>query len=568
MKIFYLVLLAVFLFSLPAISQNRYWVFFQDKKAYQSLTLEEKRSLVDQYLSERAKDRRSRRGLSSFNKSLNYEDLPPSPTYISQIEQMGFQIHTVSRWFNAVSGSASESALSRISDLPFVRSVEPVNSWDFSGKEENSSSSQAVSIPQQFQSFDFDYGPSTLQIQFHNIDKLHDKELSGEGVVVALFDTGFRPDNPSLQHIRSQLIAEYDFVQGDSITSNQKDDSPSQDTHGTAVLSIIGGLLDGTLIGPAFGAQFILAKTEIVDEEIHLEEDNWTMAAEWAEALGADIVSTSLGYSIFDSGQFNYSYGDMDGNTAIITRAANELAKRGVLVVSSAGNEGNTPWRHITAPADGFYVLAVGALNSSNEVASFSSRGPTADGRLKPDVSGLGVGVYRATTGSSFQFSQGTSVSCPLVAGIAAQLLQAVPELNLLNLLDILRRSADSAANPDNNRGWGKVDALAAWSLATGNIFKRPEKYLAEAPRPNPYIRGGGIIFFPVDLPKPALLTIDIYNILGQRVVTLRYQGTQSHNLVLWDGRNFNGHPVPDGIYIFKIHTAEWEKFGKITVIN
>jgi serine protease AprX len=568
MKKMWLLVFLVFILTGSAFAQNRYWIFFMDKGEYSRLSYAEQQIVVDQYLTEQARERRLKRAMISLNKTSALQDLPVYETYISQVQQMGFNIHGKSRWFNAVSGTASEEVLSQINSLPFVESISPVKSWTFLRESETTSPGTSLPPTPTPQIFDFDYGPSAFQTQFHNIDKLHEKDLNGAGVIVAIFDTGFRLENPTLQHSQTQLIAQYDFIQKDSVTANQPGDAPGQDGHGTLVLSILGGLQNGQLVGPAYGAQFILAKTEIVNEEIHLEEDNWAMAAEWAESLGADIVSSSLGYSTFDQGQFSYTYADMNGKTTIVTRAANRLAQLGVLVVSSAGNEGNTPWHYITAPADGFYVLAVGALNSSNEVASFSSRGPTFDGRIKPDVSALGVGVYGATTGTSFQRADGTSVSCPLTAGIAAQILQAVPELNLLNILDIFKRSSDSSLHPDNNRGWGKVDALAAWTLATGGSFSRPEAYRADPPRPNPYLRNSGVIFFPVDLPESALIKIDIYNILGQKVASLRYQGTQSHNLVLWDGRNISGHFVPDGIYIYRIHTGGWEKFGKITIIN
>jgi serine protease AprX len=568
MRRFWLLILLIFILTGTGYSQSRYWIFFKDKGRYSRLTTSEQQSVIDRHLTDRARERRLKRAMVSLNKTSAQQDLPLDEQYVSQVEQMGFTIHGKSRWFNAVSGTADVRILAEIRTLPFVESVRPVKSWTFSREAETGSSTGNLPPALNPQTFEFDYGPSAFQTQFHNIDKLHEKDLNGAGVIVAVFDTGFRIQIPSLEHIRSQLIAQYDFIQKDSITSNQPGDAPGQDGHGTYVLSVLGGLENGQLVGPAYGASFILAKTEIVNEEIHLEEDNWAMAAEWVESLGADIVSSSLGYSIFDQGEYSYSHADMNGRTTIVTRAANRLTQLGVVVVSSAGNEGNTSWHYITAPADGFYVLAVGALNSSNEVADFSSRGPTFDGRIKPDVCALGVNVYGATTGGSYQRASGTSASCPLTAGIVAQVLQAVPELNLLNILDILKGSSDSALNPDNNRGWGKVDALAAWTLATGGTFKRPEAYYAGSPRPNPYLRNSGVIFFPVDLPESALIRIDIYNILGQLVARLNYHGTHSQNLVVWDVRNFSGHIVPDGMYVYWIHTDKWEKFGKITIIN
>jgi serine protease AprX len=367
-------------------------------------------------------------------------------------------------------------------------------------------------------------------------------------------------------------VGEFDFIQNDTITSNQTGDATQQDIHGTQVLSVLGGYMPGSLVGPAFGANFLLAKTEKIDEEIHQEEDNWAMAAEWAEGLGVDIISSSLGYSIFVPQQTDYSYSDMDGETTIITRAANELALRGVIVVSGAGNEGNSDWHFITAPADGFYVLAVGALDHDNNITSFSSRGPSSDQRIKPDVSGLGSQVYTVKPDSNFGYYNGTSLSCPLVGGICAQILQANSELNLLQMNDIIKNSGDTAGNPDNERGWGKVDALAAWNLATGltngGAYQKPLTVKLHSPRPNPISKGRGFIFFPIELPEPAVITLNIYNILGQKVFQSEYNGTNTQNLLSWNLHNFFGEIVPAGMYFYRIQIESKLLLGKFIIVN
>jgi serine protease AprX len=557
------------IFSIEAQTSQKYLVYFTDKGKYEKLTLEKRQYLMENYLSERALMRRHQRSIPTFDRVANIQDLPLDDNYLRYLEQEGFQIHGQLRWFNAVSGYAVETVIEQIRQFPFVERVEPVVKWRFVKRPTDSTSYQLLFKTLRRSYSDLDYGLSAVQIQFHNIDRLHAENLTGEGVIIGVFDTGFRLVNPSLQHVRSQLIAEYDFVQGDSVTSNQEGDRADQDSHGTLVLSILGGYAPGQLIGPAFGASYILAKTEIVDQEIHLEEDNWALAAEWAERLGVDIVSSSLGYSIFDEGEFNYSYQDMDGKTTLVTRAANELAKRGVLVVNSAGNQNPAwHWYKITAPADGMYVLAVGALEISNEVASFSSRGPSADGRIKPDVSALGVRVYGATVGQNYWYQQGTSVSCPLVAGLTAQLLQGNPHLNLLNLLDILRLSGDNTVHPDNDRGWGKVDAWKALNIASGKPYQPPRSNTVLPVRPNPYFRGNGIIFFPVNLTEIMPVTIKIYNTLGQKVTELFYHGMATQNLIPWDGRNSAGIPVPAGVYIYWISTPKWTINGKLVVLN
>lgn len=547
---------------------ERFWVTFKDKGSYQALSFGKRRTLVQSQLSERARQRRATRVTEPASSRILETDLPVDPSYLHALEEAGFKVHGISRWLNAVSGQGTSEILQKIETMPFVESVKKVKSWKFRKDRFEQGHPDRFAKQQVSDSINVEYGESGFQTQFHNINKLHEKGLNGEGVIVAMFDTGWRLDHPALEHVQSSLIAQYDFVQGDSTPANQAGDSPDQDFHGTATLSAMGGFLPGRLVGPAFGARFILAKTETISEEVHLEEDNWMLAAEWAEKLGADIVSSSLGYSIFDASEESYTYSDMDGETTIVTRAANELAKRGVLVISSAGNEGNSKWRHITAPADGYFVLAVGALDKFNDVTSFSSRGPTFDQRIKPDVSGLGSHVFAAKAGGEFGYYSGTSLSCPLVAGIAAQILQGFPDLNLLQLSDILKQSGDNSDTPDNDRGWGRVDALRAWTLANGRPKLNPTIVEAEPARPNPVYRNAGIVFLPVELPRPGTVVLSIYNILGQKIYQADFIGGQSQNLLNWDLKNFSGQTVAGGIYFYNIQTKTKNLAGKIIVLH
>lgn len=572
MKIRFFVLLFVVEFitfgASPLISSQRYWVFFTDKGGYETLSAVEQQQVIEKLLSPRALNRRQKRAVAGFSKVGWEQDLPLWQEYLDTLQRMGFRIHARSRWFNAVSGTAAPEVLDQISRLPFVRAVEPVRRRHFS--REPVEPWQPGQLPKTGpqDSIIVEYGESAFQIQFHNIDSLHHKGLNGQGVVIAMFDTGFRLDHPALQHIPGQLLAEYDFVQMDSVTHNQPGDRSDQDSHGTYTLSTIGGYLPGRLVGPAFGATFLLAKTENVAVEVHQEEDNWAMAAEWAEQLGADIVSSSLGYSEFDPGQGDYTYNDMDGNTTIVTRAANFLAERGVLVVNSAGNEGGSAWHYITAPADGIWVLSVGALDKNNQVTGFSSHGPTADGRIKPDVCALGERVFCARPDNGYLYASGTSLSCPLVAGIAAQILQAFPNLDLLQLLSIFRDAGDNAALPDNVRGWGKVDARKAWLLAKGVPVQPTQSLELRPPYPNPLTRSGGLIIFPVKLPEPGLIRLTVYNILAQKIARVDYHGSQSLNLVTWDGTSFSGHPAANGIYIYRIQVDNRSVTGKIVLLR
>jgi subtilisin family serine protease len=307
-----------------------------------------------------------------------------------------------------------------------------------------------------------DYGASLGQLQQIGVPELHALGITGEGTVIALLDAGF--DNLTHESFASMnILAQYDFVNGDLDVGNGTD--RGEGSHGTSTLSVIGGLSNGTLVGPAYGAAYLLAKTEDTTRETPVEEDHWAAAAEWAEAAGADVISSSLGYLTYDTGFRSYTPAQMDGDTAVSTRAADLAAERGVVVVISAGNEGFNPTHNtLGAPADGQGVLAVGAVDPAGVRASFSSVGPTADGRVKPDVAAQGVSVLAAGSGAadSYRFVNGTSFSCPLTAGVAALLLQMHPEATPEQIRNALRASGSQAAAPDNLLGWGIVNASRA----------------------------------------------------------------------------------------------------------
>ena len=282
-------------------------------------------------------------------------------------------------------------------------------------------------------------------------------------MLLGLLDTGFNWKNhESLKD--ATIVAEYDFIFKDNSTSNDSLDNPAQHNHGTLVFSIVGGFKDSSLIGSAYGADFILAKTEDIRSEKHIEEDNYAAALEWMESYGVDITSSSLGYSTFDPPEFSYSYSDMDGKTTIVTKAVETAFRKGVITISSAGNEGGTSWYYITAPADGINTLAIGAVNNQSQIAAFSSRGPSFDGRIKPDVVTQGVGVYCAAASnfSGYTIASGTSVAAPIASGIAALLLSAHPHLKNSQVRNILIETADSSFSPNYRRGYGLISALRA----------------------------------------------------------------------------------------------------------
>ena len=282
--------------------------------------------------------------------------------------------------------------------------------------------------------------------------------FTGNGVFVGILDAGFAwKDHTSLK--TRDVLAERDFVNGDSNT----DDGDA--SHGTAVFSLLGGFDEGSIVGPAFDAKFALAKTEYVTTETHLEEDNYVAGLQWMDSLGVDITSTSLGYSEFDSGEGDYTYQDMDGNTTLVTKASEIAFSKGILTITSAGNEGNSSWKYITAPGDGINTITVGAVNYKRIIASFSSVGPTYDGRLKPEVVAQGVDCYHAVAYSSesaYGYGGGTSYSGPIVAGISAQLLSAYPHLTNKQMREIIIEAADSTSSPNNQYGYGLLSIKRA----------------------------------------------------------------------------------------------------------
>jgi hypothetical protein len=308
----------------------------------------------------------------------------------------------------------------------------------------------------------FDYGESFLQNNQVRICDVHDLGLTGKGVRIGVLDAGFDyRDRPVFSHLI--VAAERDFFDGNANTANETGDSERQDDHGTEVLSVLGGFSSGRLIGSAFGATFALGKTEWIPFERPIEEDKWVQGIEWlTDSVGVDIVSSSLGYDRFD-GNEGYSKSDMNGRTCVTTVAAEIAAGRGVVVVNSAGNEGDDSWRIVSAPADGEHVIAAAAVTLEGTRADFSSVGPTADGRIKPDVAALGVGTFCVDPSrdgeETYLFASGTSLSCPIISGICALVLQAHPELNPEEVAEALRNTASQADRPDTLLGWGIADA-------------------------------------------------------------------------------------------------------------
>lgn len=440
-------------------SQEKYFIYFTDKGAERisilSKTSAEYISALNS-LTEKAIERRKKNLGEEF---IRYEDLPVSNRYITELKSIGAEIIQKLSWFNCVSAFVPAEKLNLIKSLPFVEKIEPVKKLIYKKEPDNRIILNEKGLNQSLN----EYGLSFTQLNLSDIPLVHSKGIDGRNILIGLLDSGFDWKRHQALNTRN-IIAEYDFVFDDSITANEAEDPPGQDFHGTLVFSIIGGYKDSTLIGAAYNSSFLLAKTEYIASETHVEEDNYAAALIWMENLGVDITSSSLGYSEFDAGEGSYTYQDMNGKTTIVTKAVELAFERGVVTFTSAGNEGNSKWKYITAPADGFNVIAVGSVDSQNQLASFSSVGPTSDGRIKPEVVAMGVSVYGALAGTTNEYrsASGTSTSSPIAAGVGALLLSKFPHLKNTQVRSIILESSSNSQSPNNLIGYGLISAKTA----------------------------------------------------------------------------------------------------------
>jgi len=433
------------------------WVFFNDKGIFTKSDFEEAAGKIS--INEHSRARRAKAGING----VVFADIPVLGDYLNRIEKIGARFLRSSRWLNAASFEITPDLLDRISELSFVHQIKPVAQYKRAepvlDNDPNAQTEELKISPAEADALD--YGTSYNQMQMINAPAMHNKGYNGSGVIVAMLDTGYRKSHHAFDSAFSQsrVLDEYDFVFDDTDTQNEIEDDYSQHNHGTYCWSTLGGYAPGHVIGPAYGASFLLAKTEDVRDETIVEEYNWVAALEWADSLGADVISTSLGYSEW------YDASDFDGNTAVTTVVANTAAGLGIIVCNSAGNGGPLP-STLSAPADAFDILACGAVDLNETIASFSSRGPTEDGRIKPEVCAMGVSTHCADgAGDNFYtIKNGTSLSTPLVGGAAALLLSANPTLNPYQVRAAFMQTADNAATPNNNYGWGVIDVLAAFN--------------------------------------------------------------------------------------------------------
>jgi len=444
MKDLYLIL-GLLLITSSGVAQEKYWVFFEDKGDTQQYQPHD-------ILSPRALERRAEQGLL-----LDSYDFPVWQGYLDQLDLAGIDILHTSRWFNAVSARLNPEEAEKLLNFPFVDRIEAMGSYQVLLSQEKEL--QPISTCPEIADADL---PSR-QLSMVGLDRLHEMDYTGRDILVAVFDNGYLNVDQlnGFAHLREndRIIATRDYVDGDEKLYH----SCEHCRHGTYVFSILAARDDSLgLTGSAPDADFILLRTENDASETHQEEDNWVAAAEFADSMGAQVFTTSLGYYKFDPGQGDYFPSDRDGNTSIITRAADLAASRGIIVVNSAGNSAGSG---IVMPADGDSVIAVAAVDPCGDYALFSSQGPSFDERVKPDISAMGQSNYFIFPDGSLRRGNGTSFSCPIASGLATCLLQAVPQATNMQVYDALIRSASQFDNPDEFLGFGIPNGPKALEL-------------------------------------------------------------------------------------------------------
>lgn len=463
------VLLLLFLFAGQLAAQDRYMVFFTDKSntPYQI-------GQAHEFLSDRAIARRLKHSVE-----INESDLPVDPAYVQGVAELGAATFFTTKWMNGVITQMDESTAQQVANLPYVESVEYVARGVLLSHTANETPNQLAINDQNNAVM-----PTAFQNEMIGVDDMHANGIYGDDVLIGIFDDGFSnfQQIPALAHLTTEdkILYTQDFTTNADQVENVL-------THGTRVLSVMAGD-DGNYLGVVPEAQYILSITE-APEEYRVEEYNWLFAAEKADSAGVDIINTSLGYAdFFDEPNMNYGPEDMNGQTAVISIAAQMAADKGIFVVASAGNYGgDLRWGIVTAPADVKDVFSVGAVNRSGIRSFFSSIGPNALGQLKPNASALGTGTAVIEADGSYLFQNGTSFSAPLVAGLAAGILSEFPYLTKDELFDMLLRSSSQFDRPDNEIGYGIPNYVAAERLLNIQDAIAPNDILLF---PNPLSQG------------------------------------------------------------------------------
>ena len=528
--------------SLTQTAPHKYWIEFTDKNN-NPYSIDR----PEEFLSGRTIKRRIKQSIP-----IDILDLPITPMYIDSIKNMGLTVLTTSKWLNGATVYTTDtSLLNQLKNTSFTKSIKKTF-YDTNAISTPKEQTDITPIPtkSEEQLLD-DYGYSYSQIALHNGQQLHSMGYKGKGVVIAVIDAGFYNANrlAAFDSIwqNGRVLGYRDFVTGQPMQFNTS-------THGTGVLSTIAAYVPGTFIGTAPEASFWLIRSEDANSEYIVEEDNWVAAAEFADSVGADIINTSLGYSTFDDNSQNHTYLDMDGNTTRVSKGARIAARKGMLVVCSAGNQGNKSWQYITAPGDADSILTIGAVDTGGTYASFSSVGPTSDGRIKPNIAAVGYQTYIITTSGYFLPANGTSFASPIIAGLAACLWQANPEVSNIDLINAIQRASSQFYDPDNLIGYGIPNFFAA-----DTILKRRKFDITNYPSsigPNPFDN-----YLTLNVPHNdgAEYKVDIFDVSGRKFITEKAKPDFLNDIHISGLDHLNS-----GVYIVNIDAQDFHQQLKV----
>lgn len=536
----------VFLFvSAPIFSQSsntRYWVAFADKSSTPYTV-----GNPQQFLSQRAINRRAAHGYA-----VNNEDLPVDPSYVAQVKATGAIILSRSKWYNGVVVRITNPGqLTAINNLSFVQSTKSVARIipqpKYVGPIENAVSEEKMAATQS--SNRFNYGQGFNQIHLLNGECLHNQFYDGTGMQIAEIDDGFlNADNISIfdsLFMQNRLLAKHNFFNGDTTDLFQIGG------HGTSVLSCMSAFASGSFIGTAPYASYYLLRSEVDSSEQIMEEYSWVSAIEFADSAGADVVTSSLGYTLFDDASQNHTWADLDGKTSVASRATTLGARRGMIVCVAAGNEGSNTWRKITVPSDGDSILCVGAVDFGGSYAGFSSQGYSADGRVKPDVMSQGQQstVISANSGNVIT-SSGTSFATPILAGMVACLWQGNPTKKNMEIIAAIKQSASQFTTPDSLMGYGIPDFCLADQILKnlGGIFNQPDVQFSQ----------DGVFVSGMEECK---LTIDLYDIGGRLLSTSSAQVSGYRQKISLEVPAYQA--AAPGVYLVKITSDKGYRWAR-----
>ena len=498
-----LLIIGVELVAQVQVAPDKYWIQFTDKNNTPYSI-----DRPEDFLGERAIQRRIKYGIA-----LDEKDIPVNPSYIEAVKNTGVTILNPSKWLNGVSVETYDmSAIDAIAQLPFVEKTralqdEPLKQILKERSFLKEANVEGVVVTEMARNH---YGSALTQIELLNGVSLHEMGFQGEGVWIGICDSGYQGADvhDAFQNMRDEgrLLGTRDFVYKNGIVY-------SDDHHGTACLGIMAGYIPNTYVGTAPKASYFLCRTENVNTENIIEEYNWVSAAEYLDSLGIDIISTSLGYISFDDEQMTHDYADFDGKTCVVTIGSEIASSKGILCVAAAGNEGDTQFPYIGAPGDGKNVLTVGGVRADGQKTSFSSIGPTYDGRIKPDVMSFAYAVSLVSPGGGFYEGNGTSFAAPSMSGMLACFWQAKPMASESEIRKVIKESADNYSTPNSEHGYGIPDfekALGMLNLEDCDIFD--EKLLFSI-FPNP---SGGDVNLAINY--DGNMSLQVFDVMGKMV--------------------------------------------------